>query len=104
LTFYSSIPLGESSCGFKEKVKIITNPKILKLKGLLFLFLGVISSTMLMMIVADWTVAVLLAISVWAFARFYYFAFYVLQHYADREFRYSGLLDLVRYLLTQKRK
>lgn len=82
----------------------ITNPKILKLKGALFLLLGVLSGGLLIAIVADWRAALLLAISVWAFARFYYFAFYVLEHYADREFRYSGLLDLIRYLLTTKRR
>jgi hypothetical protein len=82
----------------------ITNPTILKLKGVLFLILGLFSSGLLITIVADWRVALLLAISVWAFARFYYFAFYVLEHYADREFRYSGLLDLIRYLLTSKRQ
>lgn len=82
----------------------ITNPKILKLKGLLFLLLGIISGGLLLAMAPDWQVALLLAICVWAFSRFYYFAFYVLEHYADREFRYSGLLDLVRYLLTTKQK
>ena len=82
----------------------ITNPKVIKFKGVLFLLLGVFSGGLLIAIAPDWKVFLLLAISVWAFARFYYFAFYVLEHYADREFRYSGLLDLVRYLLTPKRQ
>ena len=82
----------------------ITNPKVLKLKGMLFLLLGVLSGGLLVTITADCRVALLLAISVWAFSRFYYFAFYVLHHYADREFRYSGLLDLVRYLVTTTRQ
>jgi len=80
----------------------ITNPKVLKLKGILFLLLGVLSGALLIAIAADWRVALLLGISVWAFARFYFFAFYVLEHYADRDFRYSGLFDLVRYLLASK--
>jgi hypothetical protein len=46
----------------------------------------------------------LLAICIWAFCRFYYFAFYVLHHYADPEFKYSGLLDLLKYLLMGKRR
>lgn len=82
----------------------ITNPKVLKFKGVLFLVLGVLSGGLLVTIAADWRVALLLGISVWAFARFYYFAFYVLEHYADRDFRYSGLLDLVRYLLRSKNR
>ena len=82
----------------------ITNPKVLKFKGVLFLLLGVLSGGLLIAIAPNWRVFLLLAICVWAFARFYYFAFYVLEHYADREFRYSGLLDLLRYLLTPKRQ
>ena len=80
----------------------ITNPRILKFKGLLFLFLGALSGGLILLLAPDWKVALLLAICVWAFARFYYFAFYVLQHYADPEFRYAGLVDLGRYLLGKK--
>ncbi len=81
----------------------ITNPKVLKLKGILFLLLGVLSGGMLLAMAPDWKVLVLLVICIWAFARFYYFAFYVLHHYADPNFRYSGLLDLIRYLMRAKR-
>jgi hypothetical protein len=80
----------------------ITNPKILKFKGLLFLLLGLISSGLLLLHAPNWRVLLLLAIAVWAFSRFYYFAFYVLHHYADPTFRYSGLVDLVKYLLKRK--
>jgi len=82
----------------------ITNPKVLKIKGVLFLLLGVLSGGLLIAHAPEWRVIILLAICVWAFARFYYFAFYVLEHYADRDFRYSGLFDLIRYLLTPKRQ
>lgn len=81
----------------------ITDPKILKFKGLLFLLLGILSGGILLFMVPDLRVLTLLAICVWAFCRFYYFAFYVLHHCADREFRYSGLWDLVVYLLKSKR-
>lgn len=82
----------------------IKSPRILKLKGLLFLFLGFLSAGILYLIAPDWKVMVLLAISAWSFARFYYFAFYVLEHYADPNFRYSGLWDLLKYLLRGERK
>lgn len=82
----------------------ITNPKILKLKGALFLLLGILSGGIIISLLPDWRVLLLLAICVWAFSRFYYFAFYVLHHYADGDFRYSGLLDLARYLVFTKRK
>ena len=81
----------------------ITNPRLLKLKGLLFLLLGGLSAACLLGLAPDWRIAVLLLICVWSFARFYYFGFYVLRHYADPDFRYSGLLHLLRYLLAKKR-
>ena len=81
----------------------IKNPKLLKAKGILFLLLGILAATLLLLLVPDWRVAVLLAIIVWAFCRFYYFAFYVLHHYADPDFKYSGLGDLAKYLLGKKK-
>lgn len=82
----------------------ITNSKLLKVKGILFLVLGLFSVALLLCLFPDWKVVLLLAISIWAFCRFYYFAFYVLHHYADPDFKYSGLVDLSRYLLTGKRR
>jgi len=40
---------------------------------------------------------VLLTISIWCFCRFYYFAFYVTQHYVDPNYRFTGLWSLARY-------
>ena len=82
----------------------IESPRLLKAKGILFLLLGVLAVTLLLLLAPDWRVAVLLAIIVWAFCRFYYFAFYVLHHYADPNFKYSGLGDLVKYLLGKKKR
>jgi hypothetical protein len=42
-------------------------------------------------------VAIFLAIAIWAFARAYYFAFYVIEPYIDPHFRYAGLWSFVRY-------
>jgi hypothetical protein len=46
----------------------------------------------------------LLVITVWVFCRFYYFAFYVLEHYVDPGYRFAGLLSLARYLMRRGRK
>ena len=70
----------------------ITNPKILKLKGILFLILGLIASALLFIQIPRWQNLVLIVITIWAFSRFYYFAFYVLHHYADPNFKYAGLI------------
>ena len=80
----------------------IKNPKILKLKGILFLVLGLIASGLLVLNSPEWSTVVLLVIVIWAFCRFYYFAFYVLHHYADKDLNYAGLGHLIRYLLGKR--
>jgi hypothetical protein len=45
---------------------------------------------------------VLLALCVWAAARAYYFLFYVIQHYIDPDYRYSGLISLVRRAVQRR--
>ncbi|MCU0797247.1 MAG: hypothetical protein MUF31_15080 [Akkermansiaceae bacterium] len=81
----------------------IKDSRLLKFKGLLFLLLGILSGGMILAQVPDWKVLGLLMVCIWAFCRFYYFAFYVLEHYADPDFRYAGLGDLMKYLLRKKR-
>lgn len=78
----------------------LTNPRIIWLKGGLFVALGLLASTLLVVQLADIRYAGLLAIAVWAFCRAYYFAFYVIEHYTDSGFRFSGLLDFARYAIT----
>lgn len=74
----------------------LTNPRLIWLKGWLFLGLGFVASLLLLLEAPSIRVAVLLAIAVWAFCRFYYFAFYVIQHDTDPDYRYAGLLDFLR--------
>jgi len=73
---------------------------LIKLKGILFLLLGLISGGLLLWHSFTWSNVALLAICIWAFCRFYYFGFYVLHHYVDPSFTYSGLTDLVKYLVS----
>ena len=80
----------------------IKSTNLLWAKGGLFVLVGVISAAVLLMEAPTWSVGVLLAVTVWAFCRAYYFAFYVIEHYLDCEYRFSGLLSVVRYLLRKK--
>ncbi|EMI20178.1 putative membrane protein [Rhodopirellula maiorica SM1] len=73
-------------------------------KGMLFLALGILASAMLIANTPTMQVVVLLGISIWAFCRFYYFAFYVIEHYVDPEFKFAGLIAFTRYLLRRKRR
>ena len=80
----------------------ITNPGWIKVKGLLFLVIGLLASALLLIEHLNFKTAALLAISIWCFCRFYYFAFYVIEHYVDPSFRFSGLWSFALYLLSRK--
>ncbi|MBL8871531.1 MAG: hypothetical protein JNK90_17280 [Planctomycetaceae bacterium] len=71
------------------------------IKGLLFLLLGILAAVMLLAYAPDWRVGLLLVIAIWAFCRFYYFAFYVIEHYVDGQYKFAGLISFVRYLLQR---
>jgi hypothetical protein len=80
----------------------ITSPTLLKIKGLLFLLLGILAAWLLALLIGpmlSWRVALAFAVAVWAFCRFYYFCFYVLEHYADPHFKYAGIMDAAGYLV-----
>ncbi len=83
-------------------MKDISDVRLLKLKGILFLLLGVTGAGLLIAESPNLKAIALLGVSVWAFCRFYYFAFYVLHHYADPSFQYAGLFHLFRYLIGKR--
>jgi len=70
-------------------------------KGFLFLGLGLLASMLLLLEAGSIKVLLLLAVSIWAFCRFYYFAFYVIEHYVDPQYRFAGLWSFFRYLLRR---
>lgn len=83
-------------------MKDITDPTWIKVKGLLFLVMGVVSLTLLILDNPTWKTLLLLLLTVWSFCRFYYFAFYVIEHYVDPDYRFSGLISFLRYLLRRR--
>jgi len=64
-------------------MKDLANPAWIKGKGLLFLFVGFISRTLLYLEHPTLRVAALLLLAAWTLCRFYYFAFYVLERQVD---------------------
>jgi hypothetical protein len=64
-------------------------------KGAMFLGIAAITVVLILVETPSGRLAVLLALLVWASCRFYYFLFYVLEHYVDSTMRYAGLLDLL---------
>ena len=73
-------------------------------KAFLFVVLGSVSGASLLVEHGDWRFAALLAITVWAFCRAYYFAFYVIEHYVDDGYHFAGLIDFARYLAGRQRR
>lgn len=80
----------------------ITNPRLIYCKGLLFLIGGCLAAGLLLFYSPSLKIAALLAISIWCFSRFYYFAFYVIQHYVDGNYRFSGLFSFFAYVIRQR--
>ena len=81
----------------------LTNPRLIKFKGILFLCVGAITGVLVYLERPTLRVAVLLGISIWCFCRFYYFAFYVIEHYVDPTYRFSGLGSFFLYLLKRRK-
>jgi len=84
-------------------MKDLTNPFWIKFKGGLFLFLGLMAGTLLIVDNPTLKDAGLLILTIWCFCRAYYFAFYVIEHYVDPAYKFSGLFSFLKYLLNQRR-
>jgi hypothetical protein len=80
----------------------LTDVRWIRLKGLLFLLVGLLAAALIVAEHPSLKVAALLALAVWSFCRFYYFAFYVIQHYVEPGYRFSGLWSFARYLFSRK--
>ncbi len=83
-------------------MKDLANPRLIKVKGVLFLLVGLMAGTLLILDRPDLKTAVLLAIAIWCFCRFYYFAFYVIEHYVDPRYHFSGLWSFARYMVSKQ--
>lgn len=83
-------------------MKELTDARWIKFKGILFLIVGLASGVLLWLEHPEFKVAVLFCIAVWCFCRFYYFAFYVIEHYVDPGYRFSGLWSFARYLWSRR--
>ena len=80
----------------------LTNPKTLWAKGVLFLLVGIAASIVLWMEAPTLQAAVLITITIWAFCRAYYFAFYVIERYVDPGYKFAGLGSFILYSLRRR--
>jgi len=82
-------------------MKDLTSAFWIKLKGGLFLLMGIAAAVMLFLSDPNWRTAVLLAVTIWSFCRFYYFAFYVIEKYVDPGYKFSGLISFAQYMFRR---
>jgi hypothetical protein len=82
-------------------MKDLASPTWIKLKGILFLLIGIAAAILLLLDNPTWKCAVLLVLAIWSFCRFYYFAFYVIEKYVDPSFKFSGLISFAKYLFRR---
>jgi hypothetical protein len=80
-------------------MKDLSSTTMIHTKGVLFVGLGLMSAAVLIAQDPSWTTVLMLTVCIWAFARAYYYAFYVVQRYVDPQFKFSGLIALAAYLL-----
>lgn len=83
-------------------MKDLSSARWIKVKGILFLLLGLAAVVFLLLDNFSWRRAFLLVLAIWCFCRFYYFAFYVIEKYVDPGYKFSGLGSLLVYLLCRR--
>jgi len=83
-------------------MKDLTNLRWIKFKGILFLVVGLLSFVLIVVAHPEIVNVLLLCVTIWCFCRFYYFAFYVIEHYVDSTYRFSGLWSFARYLFSRR--
>lgn len=77
--------------------------RLIIVKGFLFLLAGLMAAGLLLADHPELRTLLLLGLSIWCFCRFYYFAFYVIQHYVDDRYRFAGLTSFVSFLWKRRR-
>ena len=77
----------------------LKDPRWMWLKAVLLVMIGVMAGALVLLESPHLRTFALLAVSIWGFCRAYYFAFYVIEHYIDSQYRFAGLIDFARYLM-----
>ena len=83
-------------------MRILANTRIIVVKGFLFLVIGLSSLVLLASERPSLKETALIALVIWSFCRFYYFAFYVIEHYVDSDYRFTGLLSFASYIIRKE--
>ena len=79
----------------------ITSPALIVFKALLFVVLGTLAASLLVARDPAVSTVLLVAVTVWAFARAYFFAFTVIEKYIDPDYRFAGLFSAARWIVCR---
>ena len=74
------------------------------LKGVLFLSGTILAAVLIILERPTVKVALLVLTAIWCSARFYYFMFYVIEHYVDEDYKFAGVGSFLRYLIAKRKE
>jgi hypothetical protein len=83
----------------------LIDPRLMYLKAWLFLLAGCTAAGVLVLESPSLRTVVLIAITVWAFSRLYYFLFYVIEKYiepGEGGFRFAGIGSALRHVARKR--
>jgi hypothetical protein len=81
----------------------LNDARLMYLKAVLFLLIGIMSITGILVTYFSWQIVLLLLLAIWSFCRLYYFCFYVIEKYIDPQFKFAGLYSVFVYLWKKSR-
>jgi hypothetical protein len=81
----------------------LKDARLMYLKAVLFLLIGIMSITGILVTYFSWQIVLLLLLTIWSFCRLYYFCFYVIEKYIDPQFKFAGLYSVFVYLWKKSR-
>ena len=83
-------------------MRTLLTPKWMVVKAALFVAIAICAAVLVFVQNPSWSTGVLLTLVAWGSCRAYYFAFYVIQHFVDSSFRFSGLFDFARWAVRRR--
>ena len=82
--------------------RLAPESSLIYLKAALFLLIGALTTTLLLLQLPTLRTAALLALAIWSFSRLYYFCFYVIEKYIDPTFKFAGLTSVANYIIARR--
>ncbi|SEH08737.1 Uncharacterised protein [Candidatus Venteria ishoeyi] len=88
----------------KYLISDLQSTKLIYLKGFLFFLILLLSSFLILNTYPSLKIFFLLILVIWSSARSYYFMFYVIEKYTDKNYKFSGIYAFLVYLMRQRIK